>query len=107
MWVITNTKLTSSAIAYAGCRDIKVMGWDCPAGASLQNIVEEHSLYPVTTLPSLNRYAREQFAKYDMLLVRDLVAYSVGDLVLKFGIYENLAKKIIEEAHGLVYGDKK
>ncbi|MEX0933854.1 MAG: restriction endonuclease [Candidatus Paceibacterota bacterium] len=110
MWVITNTKLTSSAIKYAQCRKLKVMGWDCPKGSSegtLQEIVEGHLLYPVTALPALNRYAREQFAKYDMLLVRDLVAYSAQDLVNKFGIYGSVAQEIITQAESLVYGNKK
>lgn len=107
MWVITNTKFTTTAQAYAECRGISVTGWDYPKENSLQKMIETKMLYPVTTLPAVNRYAREQFARYDMMLVRDLVAYSVSDLVEKFGIYENSAKKIMMQAESLVYGEKK
>lgn len=106
MWLITNTKFTSKAIKYALCRGIKLTGWNYPSGDGLENIVTKYSLYPVTTLSSVNRYAREQFAKYDMMLVRDLTIYSPKDLISKFGIHENNAKNIVKQTHALMYGEE-
>lgn len=105
MWVVTNTKFTKTSIRYAKCKDIRLMGWNYPQGQGLQQAIEEHALYPVTALPSVTRAAREKFAGYDMMLVRDLAGYTEHDLTEKFGIHRDQAGKIMKEARALIYGE--
>lgn len=106
MWIFTNTKFTSSALKYGTCRNIKATGWDCPKGAGLEHIIAKHVLYPVTAIPSVNGFAREQFAKHNIMLVRDLAPHTPAYLTKHFDIKEKIAKKIIKEAHILVYGEE-
>lgn len=105
MWLITNTKFTHKAITYAECRNMRMTGWNYPPENGLEDLVSKYVLYPVTVLPSVNRYARERFAEYDMMLVRDLALYSAQDLIKKFNIHADYARKIIREAHALIYGE--
>ncbi len=104
MWVITNTRFTSQCIKYAKCKGMRLTGWSYPKGASLEEIVTKHALYPVTTLPSVNRPAREIFAQHNMMLAQDIAPYSARDLEKKFGINKTSAQKIAREAHALVFG---
>ena len=102
--LVTNTKFSGNAVAYAHCRTIGLLGWQYPRNRGLEDIIRENMLYPTTVLPSVDRGAREVFARHDMMLVRDLAPYSVQDVVHKFGIDERRARGIIKEAHMLVYG---
>ncbi len=102
--LVTNTKFSANAIAYARCRGIALLGWQYPRERCLEDIIREHMLYPTTVLPSVDRAAREAFARHDLMLVRDLAPFSKEDIVKKFGIDERRARGIIREAHMLVYG---
>jgi Holliday junction resolvase len=105
MWVITNTKFSSKAIKYGRCRGLKMTGWRYPRGESLEDIITKHVLYPVTVLPSIDRESLAKFAKFDMMLARDLVPHTPDDLVRKFDVPKQKVSQIISEASALVYGD--
>jgi len=47
-WLITNTRLTQEAKAYAACIGMKVTGWDYPEGESLNEMIDKSGLYPIT-----------------------------------------------------------
>lgn len=53
-WLITNTKFSSTAIHYAVCKDMTLIGWNYPEKGSLQDMIEEEGLHPVTCLTTLN-----------------------------------------------------
>ncbi len=53
-WLITNTKFSSTAIHYAECKSMTLIGWNYPAQGNLQQMIEEAKLHPVTCLTSLN-----------------------------------------------------
>lgn len=53
-WIITNTKFTTTAIKYALCQDIKLVGWNYPATGNLHHMIEEAKLQPLTALTTLN-----------------------------------------------------
>ena len=52
-WLITNTKFSSTAIHYAECKGMTLIGWNYPESGSLQQMIEEERLHPVTCLTSL------------------------------------------------------
>lgn len=101
-WLITNTKFTSRAIRYASCMGIHMTGWRYPKQGGIEDLIVKKALYPVTVLPSANRYVREQFAAGRLLFVKDLLAHSPQDLVKKFQLHAKTAKKLVQEAYDLV-----
>jgi Holliday junction resolvase-like predicted endonuclease len=101
-WLITNTKFTTKAVKYGKCQGIKISGWRYPKDESLESLVENKNLYPVTALPSVNNYARKELVKAGIIFARDVKKISVGDLTKKFGIYEDIAQKIKSEADDFV-----
>lgn len=100
-WLFTNTKFTSKAIAYGECRGVKMTGWKYPKKESLEQFIEQKALYPVTVLPSVNAFVREQFAFRRILFARDLASLSLNYMTKRLGIYERTAKKILQEAREL------
>ena len=52
-FLITNTKFTSEAIAYATCAGIELLGWSYPHGAGLLEEMSRTHTYPITTLTTL------------------------------------------------------
>ncbi len=97
MWVVTNTKFTDAAIQYAKCRGIRLTGWNYPRGASLEDIIADKKLYPVTILPSLPKEVLPTMAKRGIILAQDLLTYGASDLAKNFGLSKEVATKIVAE----------
>lgn len=53
--LITNTKFTGQAIAYAKCAGIELLGWSYPAEGNLYDRIIASGIYPVTVLTSLKK----------------------------------------------------
>lgn len=53
-WLITNTKFSSTAVHYAVCKDMTLIGWNYPEKGSLQDMIEEERLHPITALTTLS-----------------------------------------------------
>ena len=53
--LVTNTKFTSEAIAYAECAGVELLGWGYPVGNSLFMQLSKANVYPITTLTGLSR----------------------------------------------------
>jgi hypothetical protein len=53
-WLVTNTKFTDNAIAYAECSGIRLLGWNYPYGAGLADMIMKSGVYPVTVLTTLS-----------------------------------------------------
>jgi Holliday junction resolvase-like predicted endonuclease len=100
-WLITNTKFTSSAIRYGSCRGLRMTGWRYPKAESLERLIEDKRLYPVTVLPSINHYAKEALAGGGVLFARDILFLDPETLERRFGIHAKNAKRIMEDAYDL------
>lgn len=53
--LVTNTKFTSEAIAYAECAGVELLGWGYPADNSLFMLMSRAKVYPLTALTRLSR----------------------------------------------------
>lgn len=106
MWVVTNTKFTDAAIQYAKCRGIRLTGWNYPRGASLEDVIADKKLYPVTVLPSLPKLLLPELAKKNIILAQDLLTYSAEDLVASFSVSIEVAKQLVKEVQGITQTSK-
>ena len=52
--LVTNTKFTSEAIAYAMCAGVELLGWSFPEGENLFVRMCRARVYPITTLTGLS-----------------------------------------------------
>ncbi len=103
-WLVTNTRCTSEAIGYARCVGLKIIGWHYPRDESLEYLIEKKGLYPITILPSLTKYARQRLAEKKLMLAKDILKYSLYDLVQIIGLQPRAVKKLQKEARELCIG---
>lgn len=104
-WLVTNTKLTSEAIGYCNCVDIKVLGWNYPRSNSLQRIVERNRIHPLTCLTSLNRSQKRRLLDQKVVLCQELLQRK--SLLRSIGVSEEKIKQIVEEINALFENSEK
>lgn len=76
MYLVTNTKCTTDAIAYANCRGMSVLSWGYPPKGNLQDMIEEYRLHPITCLTTLNRGDVQKLLMKDLVLCRDIFEHT-------------------------------
>ena len=73
-WLMTNTKLTSDAIAYARCVGMKAIGWNYPEEGSLKQLIERSGLHPMSALSTLSRGEKIHLLDKGLVMCRDVSA---------------------------------
>ncbi len=98
--LVTNTKFTSEAIAYAECSGVELLGWGYPADNNLFMRMSRAKIYPVTALTGFSN------AEKRMLIERGII--TVDDVLKDRRIFEMLhmqseqVGEILAEADGLL-----
>ncbi len=72
-WLITNTKFSQTAVDYATCKNIRLLGWNYPAEGNLEDLVTRYQLHPLSCLSSLSGQAMNALFAKGFVLCRDLV----------------------------------
>jgi len=97
-WIVTNTKVTEEATAYAECVGMRVLAWRYPRDGGLERLVERHRLYPITVLPGLPEGARRALLARGVVTLEDLARMSAEELSSLPGMSPSRAAELIAEA---------
>lgn len=100
-WLVTNTKCTPTATAYSQGVGQRITSWRYPKGESLQELIEEKGLYPVTIVRCVHGRTKEKLYQAHILLAKDLLEHSLEDLHKKTTLSIPVLKRILEEVKGL------
>jgi hypothetical protein len=100
-WLVTNTRCTSDAIKYAGCVGLKIVSWKYPDENSLERMIENKRLYPVTILSSIKKTSLDILFKHDIFLVRDIADMDERIFIKQSGLDTDTAKTLKREADEL------
>lgn len=100
IWLVTNTEFTSSSKVFGSHRNMHLLGWDYPS-VSLEDMIAQEKLYPISILPSLTLKDRKALVREGFLLAQDLLPYTAQDLETKFAISPKRSGKLIAEAREL------
>lgn len=98
--LITNTKFTSEAVAYAECSGIELLGWGHPIEDNLFIRMSRAKVYPITALTGLSR------AEKRILIERGVIA--VDEIIKDRSSLDSLrvsaekVGKLLAEADGLL-----
>lgn len=71
--LITNTKFTLSALEYASCKGLSLIGWNTPEGHGLEFLITKHKMHPITLLSSLSHIQKQQLIAQGIILIRDII----------------------------------
>lgn len=96
-WLVTNTKLTSDAITYGECVGMRLIAWNYPQKGSLQNLIEETGLHPLTCLTTLSKQQKKKLLEQDIVLCRDLLQ-AESSILNSVGVSQAEEQRIREEA---------
>lgn len=100
-WLVTNTRCTTDAIKYAECTGLKIVSWRYPERSSLEKIIEEKRLYPVTILPSAKKKALEPLFGNDIILAQEIADMDEQTFMKKSGLDFESARLIKKEADAI------
>ncbi|MGD0328210.1 MAG: restriction endonuclease [Minisyncoccia bacterium] len=70
--LVTNTKFTSEAIAYAECAGVELLGWGYPIDDNLFMRMSRAKVYPITTLTGLSRTEKRLFIEQGIIAVDEI-----------------------------------
>ncbi len=101
VWLVTNTRCTTDAIKYAECVGMRIISWRYPETGSLEKMIEEKRLYPVTILPSARKKFLETLFANDFILAQDIADIDEGYFLRKSGIDHAAARAIKREADNI------
>lgn len=94
-WIITNTKVTSDALAYALCENVKIISWSYPENESLRDLVEKHKLHPITVLATLSQNQKQQLMENHTVLCKEISDNPT--LLDLLGIAQDKKKEVLAE----------
>ncbi len=93
--LITNTKFTHSAISYAMCCGVSIVGWNYPVYGNLHDLIVRYKMHPITSLTSISGDEK----KY--LISRGVVICSVlakqPEVLYRAGFDQKRIADILEE----------
>jgi hypothetical protein len=96
--IVTNTRYSEHARRYGKCRNILQIGWSSPTNLSLQNMIEEKNLYPLSCLRGLKSETKTKLVNSGIVLMKQLFEEKPSTLSRKTGVQKETLKQIIEKA---------
>ena len=100
-WIVTNTRCTDDALAYARCVGLRILSWRHPEGRGLERMIEEKKLYPVTMVYGIQAGLVEKMIEERILLLKDLLAMSLETVQARLGLTPKKAKALKAKAEAL------
>jgi hypothetical protein len=96
--IVTNTRYSEHAMRYGKCRNILQIGWNSPTKLSLQSMIEEKSLYPLSCLRGLKKEAKTKLVDSGVVLMEQLFEEKPSSSDRRTGIQIETIKQIMEKA---------
>ena len=93
--LVTNTKFTHTAIAYAKCSGLNLIGWNYPHEYNLQHMIEESVLHPITSLNNLSKKDKTLLLQKNIVLLRDL--QNNQSVLAEIGLSREKQKNVMNE----------
>jgi hypothetical protein len=97
-WLVTNTRCTSDAIQYAECVGLKIISWKYPQNGSLEKMIEEKRLYPVTILSAIRKSSVETLFQHGIILAQDIAHIDEHVFIKKSGLSPHTARLLKRQA---------
>ena len=100
-WLVTNTRCTTDAVKYAECVGLKIVSWRYPQKESLERLIEDRRLYPVTILSSIRKNTLDILFHNNIIFAKDIADMDEESFIKKSGIERSIAKILKKEADAL------
>ncbi len=98
-WLITNTGFTSTAIEYGLCKNMTMIGWNYPGDVSLQSMIEDGDLMPITCLTEIHSGELKSLLQQGIVLCKQI--RNNTSILIDAGLPKDRAEKIVEEVNNI------
>jgi Holliday junction resolvase-like predicted endonuclease len=102
-WLVTNTRFTDDAIQFAECSGMTIVSWGYPKKMSLEKMIEESRLYPVTVLSGLTSQQVRKLIEQNMFLMKDLAKKDTASIGKLLSITDRKASQLKHQAEELCF----
>ncbi len=94
-WLVTNTRFTSDARAYAQCVQMRLMSWDFPKQRNLRARIEASRLHPITILETISQRSKEILLQQGVVACRQVLSHCRQlKLLLPSSEYQRLIREV-------------
>ena len=93
--LITNTKFTKSAISYAMCAGVGMIGWNYPVHGNLHDLIVRYKMHPVTSLTTLSGDEKKYLIERNVVLCSTVAKQP--DILFRAGFDQKRITGILEE----------
>ena len=100
-WLVINTRFTVDALKFGECSGMVLKSWRYPEKASLENMIEQLKLYPVTVMSNLNSNQIKILIDNNIILMKDLSRMDRVSIRELLSITEKRAAEIKQQAEEL------
>lgn len=97
-WLVTNTRCTTTAVTYAKCMGLNIRSWSYPDRDSLQKMIEDKKLYPVTIISGIKSGIISTLIREDIILLKDLAVMSEGRIAKLLSLTPRKAAALKKQA---------
>jgi len=101
--IVCSTKISDHALEYADCMKISYIAWKVPRERSLERIISERKLYPITLIKNLRVREQSRLVDNGFILLKDLIKFPAKVIRRKTGIdkkrveeLKDIAKKLLQ-----------
>jgi len=98
-WLITNTGFTSTAIEYGMCKNMTMIGWSYPGRVSLQSMIEDGDLMPITCLTEIHSSELKSLLEQGIVLCKQI--RNNVSLLVDAGLPSERAKMLVDEVNNI------
>lgn len=98
-WLVTNTEFTETAIRYARCVGLTLVGWDHPHNRGLLSMIETKKVHPLTCLTTLSGSEKQHLMENNIVLCQSV--RSNPGVLTAFGIAPTKVRDVVEETRRL------
>lgn len=98
-WIVSNTRFSKDAIAYAKGVDLTLFSWDYPLNKGIKERIDKYALYPITALTTLTKRDKTFLIEKDIILVKEL--YNNPDSLHQLPISEKQKRLVLAELSAL------
>ena len=100
-WLVTNTRCTSDALKYAECTGLNILSWTYPGRTSLQKMIEDKKLYPVTIMAGVSSGLLTRLFERNIILLKTLAEMEAKEIGSLLSVPENKATSLKKQADAL------
>ncbi|QQG40627.1 MAG: restriction endonuclease [Candidatus Levyibacteriota bacterium] len=95
-WIVTNTKVTTDAIAYSECQNITIISWEYPQKGNLRDLIEQSGLAPITSITEFSTNDIQKLLENGIVLCRDIC--KKPEILNLLDMPEDKKKHILDQA---------